>query len=109
MAIDDEYEGVEERRVRPNHVDKYARKMVVVLREEMDIVKTNVSSFTIALFGHPQDKSDSGIVGNVSETRDQLEKLNSKVDKIVWGLFTMAITGIGAVVVAIIEVAAKHN
>lgn len=99
---EDDYEGPGRVRRSP-HIDHYARGALKTLEEEVKVLKTNVSAFAVALFGHPQDKSDSGIVGNVVDTRKRLEDLNDKVDRIVWGIFTLTITGIIAVIVEVIK------
>ena len=90
-------------------VDRHARKRLDELEGKVSTLEGVVSAYSVALFGHPQDKSDSGIVGNVVETRGKINELSDKLDKVVWGLFGLLATGVIAVIVAIIEItAAKH-
>ena len=100
---DEDYRGGEGRG------ESYLHREVNKLKSEVANLKSIVSAYSVALFGHPQDKSDSGIVGNVSETRTKMDELNDKIDKVIWGLFGILATGVIAVIVAIIEILANHS
>ncbi|MBO9658327.1 MAG: hypothetical protein J7527_05835 [Chitinophagaceae bacterium] len=61
------------------------------IQEQFKQIDSKLNSITVLLKGHEFDKNDNGMVGQLNEQNDRIDKLEKLVDKGKWFLYGLAV------------------